>query len=249
MNTEQIYNLALCVREEDRPFEALPSLAALGGPPSRASQPPNLIPNPNQWRDDTVDTRELGQAQRALTSLDDTPLLLDQKDDDRSSSINIIPPPPIKRKAPSKAQKRVPQKAASKKAASDHESEANSEDDVVQPSKKFRGKNAKGGKTETLSHDKRHACLCYFHCHFDSLFIPQELVLSVPRASEPGNQRITLTHATHFNEALAVIHSTVGCTDVAHKPVLTYKLSTATAKVPATSLSTLIYKTAGPDED
>ncbi|KAF8173396.1 hypothetical protein K438DRAFT_1772202 [Mycena galopus ATCC 62051] len=107
-----------------------------------------------------------------------TPLILDQQDDDRSSSINITPPPPIKRKAPSKA--------ASKKATSDHESEAtlssNSEDDVVQPPKKMsRGKKAKGGETETLSHDKRH---------------------------------------------------------VARKPVLTYKLSNATTKVPATSLST-----------
>ncbi|KAJ7827209.1 hypothetical protein B0H13DRAFT_2439763 [Mycena leptocephala] len=155
----------------------------------------------------------------------DNPQSLDPKDNDRSSSINITPPPPIKRKAPSKAPKRVPQKAASKKASSDHESEvtlsSSSEDDVVQPpKKKSRGKNAKSGETETLSHDKR------------------QLVLSVPRASEPGNQRITLTHATQFNEALVVIHSTVGCTDVARKPVLTYKLSNATAKVPATSLST-----------
>ncbi|KAJ6540345.1 hypothetical protein B0H19DRAFT_1239731 [Mycena capillaripes] len=155
----------------------------------------------------------------------DTLLSLDQKDDDSSSSINITPPPLIKRKAPSKAQKLVPQKAASKKATSDHESEitlsSDSEDDVVQPpKKKSRGKKAKGGETEMLSHDKR------------------QLVLSVPRASEPGNQRITLTHATTFNEALAVIHSTVGCTDVTRKPVLTYKLSNATAKVPATSLST-----------
>ncbi|KAF8207506.1 hypothetical protein K438DRAFT_2077839 [Mycena galopus ATCC 62051] len=84
----------------------------------------------------------------------ETPLFLDQQDDDRSSSINITPPPPIKRKAPSKA--------ASKKMTSDHESEvtlsSNSEEDVVQPpKKKSRGKKAKGGETETLSHDKRPA--------------------------------------------------------------------------------------------
>ena len=53
----------------------------------------------------------------------DTPLFLEQKDDDSSSSINITPPP-IKRKAPSKAQKQVPQNAASKNPTSDQESEA-----------------------------------------------------------------------------------------------------------------------------
>ncbi|KAJ7359449.1 hypothetical protein DFH08DRAFT_801255 [Mycena albidolilacea] len=119
----------------------------------------------------------------------DTPVSLDPKDGDRSSSIHITPPPLIKRKAPSRAEKQLPQKA-SKKATSDHESEitlsSNSEDNVVQPpKKKSRGKKAKGGETEALSHDERHACQY-----------------------------------------------------VAHKPVLTYKLSNATTKVPATSLST-----------
>ncbi|KAJ7239811.1 hypothetical protein C8J57DRAFT_1086172, partial [Mycena rebaudengoi] len=41
-----------------------------------------------------------------------------------------------------------------------------------------------------------------------------------------------------FSEALAAIHATVGCTDVARKPVLTYKLANATKNVPETSLST-----------
>jgi hypothetical protein len=71
-----------------------------------------------------------------------------------------------------------------------------------------------------------------------SLSPPRELILSVPRASEPGNQCITFTHATDFSNTLAAIHTTVGCTDVARKPVLTYKLLNATKSVPETSLST-----------
>ncbi|KAF8185362.1 hypothetical protein K438DRAFT_1766005 [Mycena galopus ATCC 62051] len=51
-------------------------------------------------------------------------------------------------------------------------------------------------------------------------------------------ERITFTHATEYSEALAVIHETIGCTNVACKPVLTYKLSTAAKGVPQMSLGT-----------
>ncbi|KAJ7194964.1 hypothetical protein GGX14DRAFT_575965 [Mycena pura] len=66
----------------------------------------------------------------------------------------------------------------------------------------------------------------------------RKLILNIPRASEVGNQRVTFNHATPFSEALTVIHATVGCAEVARKPVLTYKLASAAGKDPAMSLST-----------
>ncbi|KAF8187306.1 hypothetical protein K438DRAFT_1834934 [Mycena galopus ATCC 62051] len=147
------------------------------------------------------------------------------QDDDSSSS--ITPPPPVKCKAQTKAQKEASKKAAKKAAkkavaetvtSSDDTLGSDSDSDIVPPPKKR--KKDKGRESEISCDDQR------------------KLILSVPRASEPGNQRITFTHATDFTDALAAIHTTVGCTDVARKPVLTYKLSNAAKSVPVTSLST-----------
>lgn len=69
------------------------------------------------------------------------------------------------------------------------------------------------------------------------LRVPTELVLHIPRASEVGNQRVEFTHVTSFLEALHIIHQTVGCADVARKPVLTYKLSNAAQKAVPMSLA------------
>ncbi|KAJ7125826.1 hypothetical protein C8R43DRAFT_958294 [Mycena crocata] len=65
----------------------------------------------------------------------------------------------------------------------------------------------------------------------------RELVLSIPRATEVGNQRVTFTHATSFEKALSEIHKTVGCKDVIRKPELTYRLTSATKTTPSTSLA------------
>ncbi|KAJ6456823.1 hypothetical protein C8R47DRAFT_996103, partial [Mycena vitilis] len=64
------------------------------------------------------------------------------------------------------------------------------------------------------------------------------LVLYIPRAEPDGCQRLVLTHATDFDEALTVIHETIGCTDVGVKPALTYKLSNATKSAGSIGLST-----------
>ncbi|KAJ7351606.1 hypothetical protein DFH08DRAFT_993266 [Mycena albidolilacea] len=64
-----------------------------------------------------------------------------------------------------------------------------------------------------------------------------ELVLMIPRAECEGSQREVLTHATTFDDALDIIYRTVGCTDIGKKPVLVYKLSTATTKVTPISLA------------
>lgn len=76
---------------------------------------------------------------------------------------------------------------------------------------------------------------------FSALINPHyilELVLMIPQATSEGTQRENLKHSTTFDDALAVIHETIGCTDVPKKPVLSYKLSTGLAKAPAINLGT-----------
>ncbi|KAJ6478397.1 hypothetical protein C8R45DRAFT_1101803 [Mycena sanguinolenta] len=148
------------------------------------------------------------------------------EDEDSSSSIMITPPPPVKRKAPMKAQKQAAMKAA-KKAAKRAVAETvalsddtlSSDSDATAPPPKRRKKD-KGKEPDILCDDQH------------------QLILSVPWVSEPGNQRISFTHSTTFSDALSAIYTTVGCTDVARKPVLTYKLSNAVKSVPETSLQT-----------
>jgi hypothetical protein len=51
-----------------------------------------------------------------------------------------------------------------------------------------------------------------------------------PRSKVEGNQRLVLTHATTYEEALLVIYETLDCTTVPKKPELSYKLSTVAAR-------------------
>ncbi|KAF8133504.1 hypothetical protein K438DRAFT_1787644 [Mycena galopus ATCC 62051] len=64
----------------------------------------------------------------------------------------------------------------------------------------------------------------------------RKLVLMVPQATSEGTQRENLKHSTTFDEALVLIHETIGCTNVPKKPVLSYKLSNGPAKAPAINL-------------
>ena len=77
----------------------------------------------------------------------------------------------------------------------------------------------------------------FFACHPGELklWLPG-LVLMIPQASNTGTQREHLMHSTSFDDALAVIHETIGCADVPKKPMLSYKLSNATGKAPAINL-------------
>ncbi|KAJ7694014.1 hypothetical protein B0H14DRAFT_3530889 [Mycena olivaceomarginata] len=63
-----------------------------------------------------------------------------------------------------------------------------------------------------------------------------KLVLMIPRAELDGSQRVLLTHATTFQEVLDFIYDTIGCADIAVKPVLMYKLSNATKSMEAVCL-------------
>jgi hypothetical protein len=60
-------------------------------------------------------------------------------------------------------------------------------------------------------------------------------VLFIPRAAGSA-RRIELDSTAGFNEALEVIYENIGCVDVMKKPVLSYKLSTAAAKIGSISL-------------
>ncbi|KAJ7219857.1 hypothetical protein C8J57DRAFT_1095062 [Mycena rebaudengoi] len=63
------------------------------------------------------------------------------------------------------------------------------------------------------------------------------LVVFVPQAGSDGTQRQNFKHSTPFSEVLDTIHEIIGCLDVAVKPKLAYKLSTAAAKADAVNLS------------
>ncbi|KAJ7229773.1 hypothetical protein GGX14DRAFT_553279 [Mycena pura] len=66
----------------------------------------------------------------------------------------------------------------------------------------------------------------------------RRLVLMVPQANKDGPKRVLLTHSTSFDDALEIIHTTIGCTDVARKPQLLYKLSSALVKASGIDLET-----------
>ncbi|KIK76754.1 hypothetical protein PAXRUDRAFT_109269, partial [Paxillus rubicundulus Ve08.2h10] len=65
-----------------------------------------------------------------------------------------------------------------------------------------------------------------------------EVVLLVPQAANEGAQRISILQWTAFAKVLEVIHETIGCQNVACKPLLSYKLSTAPQKADSINIST-----------
>lgn len=62
------------------------------------------------------------------------------------------------------------------------------------------------------------------------LIAAAELVLLVPQASSEGSKRVSANLPLSFQDALEIIHDTIGCSSVSRKPALSYKLSTATQK-------------------
>ncbi|KAJ3513784.1 hypothetical protein NLJ89_g2754 [Agrocybe chaxingu] len=58
----------------------------------------------------------------------------------------------------------------------------------------------------------------------------EKLVLLIPHASNNGLQCKTIPAETGYNEALTIIWDTIGCSDVACKPDLQYKLTSAAQK-------------------
>jgi hypothetical protein len=56
-------------------------------------------------------------------------------------------------------------------------------------------------------------------------------VLLVPQASSEGSKRVSLPLPLSFEDALQTIYDIIGCSDVARKPSLAWKLSTAAQRV------------------
>ncbi|KAJ7832875.1 hypothetical protein B0H14DRAFT_3871832 [Mycena olivaceomarginata] len=67
---------------------------------------------------------------------------------------------------------------------------------------------------------------------------PPPIVLMVPEATSEGSQRLPVHPTISFEDALELIHETIGCVSVVQKPTLAYKLSTAIQKSAAINLRT-----------
>lgn len=60
----------------------------------------------------------------------------------------------------------------------------------------------------------------------------------VPEATSEGSQRLSIKTTMSFEDALELIHETIGCVSVVQKPTLAYKLSTAIQKSATINLRT-----------
>ncbi|KAJ7849675.1 hypothetical protein B0H14DRAFT_2582386 [Mycena olivaceomarginata] len=65
-----------------------------------------------------------------------------------------------------------------------------------------------------------------------------EIVFMIPEAISDGSQRVSISTMTSFDDAVELIHETIGCVSVARKPTLAYKLSTTAGKAPDINLRT-----------
>jgi hypothetical protein len=69
-----------------------------------------------------------------------------------------------------------------------------------------------------------------------TLTTSSEVVLFIPHMSGDANKRKTITATHTFDDALGLIHETIGCADVMRKPELSYKLSDSAQKSSAIGL-------------
>jgi hypothetical protein len=65
-----------------------------------------------------------------------------------------------------------------------------------------------------------------------------EVVLIIPNAASEGAQRVSILQNKCFEDVLKAIHEVIGCQKVARKPMLSYKLSSATQKDDSMNIST-----------
>ncbi|KAJ7026054.1 hypothetical protein C8F04DRAFT_1126520 [Mycena alexandri] len=68
--------------------------------------------------------------------------------------------------------------------------------------------------------------------------LPIVLVFMIPAATSEGNQRVSITNSTTFEDAREVMYETIGCVTIPRKPTLAYKLSSSTVKTPTINLQT-----------
>jgi hypothetical protein len=65
-----------------------------------------------------------------------------------------------------------------------------------------------------------------------------EIIFMIPAAATDGSQRIPMKPTVSFEDALELIHETIGCVSVERKPTLAYKFSTAKQNATKISLCT-----------
>ncbi|KAJ7816281.1 hypothetical protein B0H14DRAFT_3148669 [Mycena olivaceomarginata] len=131
----------------------------------------------------------------------------------KSESSDIPVDKPAKKPGPKPRSK--PLKAPKKKAApkptdgSNSESEISDVEPVVKPKKKK--------KKSAIEYD------------LDGVEVVPviEIVFMVPEATSDGNQRVALDSSHSFEDAVEIMHETIGCVSVARKPTLAYKMSSA----------------------
>ncbi|KAJ7795451.1 hypothetical protein B0H14DRAFT_3554112 [Mycena olivaceomarginata] len=68
--------------------------------------------------------------------------------------------------------------------------------------------------------------------------VPQKIVLMVPEAATEGSQRVSLKSSISFEDAIELMHETIGCVSVGRKPTLAYKFSTANKNTTTINLRT-----------
>jgi hypothetical protein len=66
-----------------------------------------------------------------------------------------------------------------------------------------------------------------------------EIVFMIPEATSDGNQRVALQPSQSFEDAVEIMHETIGCVSVTRKPTLVYKMSLAVQKAPTINLCTV----------
>jgi hypothetical protein len=60
----------------------------------------------------------------------------------------------------------------------------------------------------------------------------------IPTAATEGSQRVSLKSTVSFDDALEIMHETIGCVSVERKPTLAYKFSTANKNTTTINLRT-----------
>lgn len=60
----------------------------------------------------------------------------------------------------------------------------------------------------------------------------------IPEAATEGSQRVSIKSSTSFDDAIELMHETIGCVGVERKPTLAYKFSTANKTATTINLRT-----------
>ncbi|KAF8174608.1 hypothetical protein K438DRAFT_1771460 [Mycena galopus ATCC 62051] len=148
-----------------------------------------------------------------------------------------------KRKSEATSDKPGPKpKAKAAKPRSD--SEDSEPESGRKPAKKKPGSQPKSNGKATAVSKRKKAKSCSSLLEVDSdvedvkiiqpALVSQKIVLMVPEAATEGSQRVSLKSSVSFEDAIELMHETIGCVSVRRKPTLAYKFSitnkTATTK-------------------